>query len=46
MVFRPQRGKEIVMAYLAIAESAVERAGGEIGVDSAPGHGTAITITL
>jgi two-component system, OmpR family, sensor kinase len=31
---------------LAIAKRAVERAGGEIAIDSAPGHGTAVTITL
>ena len=31
---------------LAIAKRAVERAGGDIAIDSAPGHGTAITITL
>ena len=31
---------------LAIAKRAVERAGGGIAIDSAPGHGTAVTITL
>lgn len=31
---------------LAIAKRAVERAGGEISIDSAPGHGTAVTITI
>ncbi|MEO6836416.1 MAG: HAMP domain-containing sensor histidine kinase [Candidatus Tumulicola sp.] len=31
---------------LAIAKRAVERAGGNIAIDSAPGHGTAVTITL
>ena len=31
---------------LAIAKRAVERAGGEIAIDSAPGHGTAVIITL
>jgi two-component system OmpR family sensor kinase len=31
---------------LAIAKRAVERAGGSIAIDSAPGHGTAVTITL
>ncbi len=31
---------------LAIAKRAVERAGGDIAIDSAPGHGTAVTITL
>jgi two-component system OmpR family sensor kinase len=31
---------------LAIAKRAVERAGGEIAIDSAPGHGTTLTITL
>ncbi|MBV8582931.1 MAG: sensor histidine kinase [Candidatus Eremiobacteraeota bacterium] len=31
---------------LAIAKRAVERAGGDIEIDSAPGHGTQITITL
>lgn len=31
---------------LAIAKRAVERAGGDIVIDSAPGHGTAVTITL
>jgi len=31
---------------LAIAKRAVERAGGEIAIDSAPGQGTAVTITL
>ena len=31
---------------LAIAKRAVERAGGSISIDSAPGHGTAVTITL
>jgi signal transduction histidine kinase len=31
---------------LAIAKRAVERAGGEIAIDSAPGHGTAVTITI
>jgi signal transduction histidine kinase len=29
---------------LAIAKRAVERAGGEIAIDSAPGHGTSVTI--
>lgn len=31
---------------LAIAKRAIERAGGEIAIDSAPGHGTAVTITI
>jgi signal transduction histidine kinase len=31
---------------LAIAKRAVERAGGDIAIDSAPGHGTAVTITM
>ena len=31
---------------LAIAKRAVERVGGEIEIDSAPGHGTAVTISL
>ncbi len=31
---------------LAIAKRAVERAGGDITIDSAPGHGTEVTITL
>jgi two-component system, OmpR family, sensor kinase len=31
---------------LAIAKRAVERAGGDISIDSAPGHGTTLTITL
>ncbi|MGC1381050.1 MAG: HAMP domain-containing sensor histidine kinase [Candidatus Baltobacteraceae bacterium] len=31
---------------LAIAKRAVERAGGAIAIDSAPGHGTAVTITI
>jgi signal transduction histidine kinase len=31
---------------LAIAKRAVERAGGTIGIESAPGHGTTVTITL
>jgi signal transduction histidine kinase len=31
---------------LAIAKRAVERVGGDIAIDSAPGHGTAVTITL
>jgi signal transduction histidine kinase len=31
---------------LAIAKRAVERVGGGIAIDSAPGHGTAVTITL
>jgi two-component system, OmpR family, sensor kinase len=31
---------------LAIAKRAVERAGGDIAIDSAPGHGTSVTITL
>jgi signal transduction histidine kinase len=31
---------------LAIAKRAVERAGGEISIDSAPGQGTAVTITI
>jgi len=31
---------------LAIAKRAVERAGGDIAIDSAPGHGTTVTITL
>jgi signal transduction histidine kinase len=31
---------------LAIAKRAVERAGGEIAIDSAPGHGTSVTISL
>jgi signal transduction histidine kinase len=31
---------------LAIAKRAVERAGGDIAIDSAPGQGTAVTITL
>ena len=31
---------------LAIAKRAVERSGGDISIDSAPGHGTAVTITI
>jgi signal transduction histidine kinase len=31
---------------LAIAKRAVERVGGGIAIDSAPGYGTAVTITL
>jgi signal transduction histidine kinase len=31
---------------LAIAKRAVERAGGTISIDSAPGHGTTVTIRL
>ncbi|HZY99597.1 MAG TPA: HAMP domain-containing sensor histidine kinase [Candidatus Baltobacteraceae bacterium] len=31
---------------LAIAKRAVERAGGDISIDSAPGHGTEVTILL
>lgn len=31
---------------LAIAKRAVERAGGDIAIDSAPGHGTTVTINL
>ena len=31
---------------LAIAKRAVERAGGDIAIDSAPGHGTAVTIAI
>jgi signal transduction histidine kinase len=31
---------------LAIAKRAIERVGGDIAIDSAPGHGTAVTITL
>jgi len=31
---------------LAIAKRVVERAGGDISIDSAPGHGTAVTITI
>jgi signal transduction histidine kinase len=31
---------------LAIAKRAVERVGGAIAIDSAPGHGTAVTITI
>jgi signal transduction histidine kinase len=31
---------------LAIAKRAVERAGGDIAIDSAPGHGTEVTISL
>lgn len=31
---------------LAIAKRAVERSGGEIAIDSAPGHGTAVIITI
>jgi signal transduction histidine kinase len=31
---------------LAIAKRVVERAGGDIAIDSAPGHGTAVTITI
>jgi signal transduction histidine kinase len=31
---------------LAIAKRAVERAGGDITIDSEPGHGTAVTITI
>jgi two-component system, OmpR family, sensor kinase len=31
---------------LAIAKRAIERAGGEIAIDSAPGQGTAVTITI
>jgi signal transduction histidine kinase len=31
---------------LAIAKRAIERVGGDIAIDSAPGHGTAVTITI
>ncbi|MFY9708928.1 MAG: sensor histidine kinase, partial [Candidatus Cybelea sp.] len=31
---------------LAIAKRAVERSGGDISIDSAPGQGTAVTITI
>ena len=31
---------------LAIAKRAVERSGGDIAIDSAPGHGTAVIITI
>ena len=31
---------------LAIAKRAVERVGGDIAIDSAPGHGTEVTITI
>ena len=31
---------------LAIAKRAVQRVGGDIAIDSAPGHGTAVTITI
>ena len=31
---------------LAIAKRAVERAGGDISIDSAPGHGTQVTISI
>lgn len=31
---------------LAIAKRAVERVGGDIAIDSAPGHGTQVTITI
>ena len=42
-----QRGEIVGTGLgLAIAKRAVERAGGGIAIDSAPGHGTAVTITI
>ncbi len=42
-----QRGEIVGTGLgLAIAKRAVERAGGDIAIDSAPGHGTAVTITI
>jgi signal transduction histidine kinase len=42
-----QRGEIVGSGLgLAIAKRAVERSGGDIAIDSAPGHGTAVTITL
>lgn len=42
-----QRGEIVGTGLgLAIAKRAVERAGGNIAIDSAPGHGTAVTITI
>jgi len=46
--YRGDRRGEIVGTGLglAIAKRAVERAGGDIAIDSAPGQGTAVTITI
>jgi signal transduction histidine kinase len=46
--YRGDRRGEITGAGLglAIAKRAVERAGGDITIDSAPGQGTAVTITI
>src|SRR5579862_888367 len=46
--YRGDRRGEITGAGLglAIAKRAVERAGGEIAIDSAPGQGTAVIITI
>ena len=42
-----QRGEIVGTGLgLAIAKRAVERAGGDIAIDSAPGQGTAVTITI
>ena len=42
-----QRGEILATGLgLAIAKRAVERVGGDIAIDSAPGHGTAVTITI
>ncbi|HEY2474144.1 MAG TPA: HAMP domain-containing sensor histidine kinase [Candidatus Cybelea sp.] len=42
-----QRGEIVGTGLgLAIAKRAVERSGGGIAIDSAPGHGTAVTITI
>ena len=42
-----QRGEIAGTGFgLAIAKRAIERVGGDITIDSAPGHGTAVTITI
>lgn len=42
-----QRGEIVGTGLgLAIAKRAIERVGGDIAIDSAPGHGTAVTITI
>ncbi len=42
-----QRGEIVGTGLgLAIAKRAVERVGGDIAIDSSPGHGTAVTITI